>query len=57
VVDGATHDNDLLDLEKGLGVLCSSDSDVRQGSPDQDADGVGRLLAQNAEDLLVTRRL
>jgi hypothetical protein len=57
VVDGATHDNDLLDLEKGLGVLCSSDSDICQGSPDEDADSVGRLLAKNAEDLLVTRSL
>jgi hypothetical protein len=45
--DRATHDNDLLDSQEGLRVLCRSDSKVGQGPNCYNSDGVWFILGKN----------
>ncbi|POR33227.1 Uncharacterized protein TPAR_06582 [Tolypocladium paradoxum] len=52
-IHGAAHDHELLDSEKGLGVLGRGEGDIGQRSNGADRDGVDWVLVEDPQDLLV----
>ena len=55
--EGATHDDDFFDAEEGVGVSLCGYGEIRQGPDGDDGDGVGWVVAEEAEDLLVRRNV
>lgn len=53
----AAHDDKFFDTEKCLGVFGSCESDIGQRPKRQNGDGIGRVLLEKTDDLLVSRGL
>ena len=54
LLDSTSHNDDLLGPEEGLRVLSGSQGHVGQGSNRNDGYGLGVILTQDTENLLVS---